>query len=387
MKKLGSLLLAAAGICVLSSCSGQDDKVDTRSVQDAQMNSIREAYSGYEELQGKDLGVIKLPDTIDPQDTSTVYSFSARIHQRDSSEKNQEYAQKLYAGFFGDDYDASKGRFDELNYYFKYYEGDTELGRYADGMIALVKKDYIISNEEQMHEVFKADDKGQIPLGKASCSISEAAECVKSFLDNELPDTFSDFTIEPQDIFPRKNGDSNVVLVNCVQKYQGIPFEEYPSDYVIQGFDNEGNETLTSYYATDIRFTLNDKNSIAWVHIDRPIEITKKEKLSEIIPLKKAADILCSELAEYSKYEFDEVKLMYCSKKTYTSYDYSKMTPEQQLEKSDELNKIEDEYYPTWCFIANNSLSGYSRRIVKVNAVTGEITIAAPDGTAEMRAS
>ena len=385
MKKV--LPIAIAALLIFTSCLENDTDTYKDESLGAEQKEISMLYEGYEELQGKDFGIIKLPTSIVPQDTSSVYSFSARIHSRDASEKNQEYAQKLFRSFFGDEYASSNCRFDELNYYCKYYDGDNELGRYADGMINLVKKDYIISNEEQMQEVFKANDNTQIPLGKASCNISEVTGCVKSFLDKELPDAFSDYTIEPQDIFPRKNGDSNVVLVNCVQKYHGLPFEEYPSDYSVQGFDNEGNETVTSYYSTDIRFTLNDKESIAAIHIDKPIEITKKEKLTEIIPLKQAVDILCNELSEYSKYEFEEVKLMYCSKKTYTSYDYSKMTPEQQLEKSDELNKIEDEYYPTWCFISDNHLSGYSRWIVKVNAVTGEITIAAPEGVAGKKAS
>lgn len=385
--KCSKQILIIISILLFTSCSVFDNKSNTQQVDNVELSSVNEAYDGIDELMGKDLGVIKLPDRINAQDTSDVYTFSARIHQPVAAEENKEYAINLYSDFFGNSFDKNKCGFDDLQYYYLYTEDGKELARYADGMISLVKNDYEISDDSVIQKRYNADSTEQIKIGNDICSISDISGYAKSFLDAELPDLYDGFTIEPYDVFTRKNSDTDIALINCTQSYHGIPFEDYPTNYSVISKDNSGNDLITSYYATDIRMTMNAKNSIAWVHIDNPVEITQTEKLDKMISLKSAIEILQNELSSLSKYNFDEIKLMYCSKQTYINYDYSQMTLEEQLEKSKELNNTEYEFYPTWCFISNNELSGYSRWIVKLNAITGEITIDAPDGVAGQKGS
>lgn len=379
--KIKAVLLTAC-VFMLSSCGVFDNKSNTQQAENFQLSSVNVAYDGIDELMGKDMGSVKLPDTIIVQDISELYTFSAKMHHNEDSQTNKEFALKLYSDFFKESFEPEECEFDSLGYFYMYYDEGKELARYADGQMSLVRKDYEVNLEEEFQRFYRADSDERISVGNSECSVKEIAAAAKDFLDNELPTAFNGFVVEPQDVFIRRNGDKNVVNINCVQKLHGIPFEDYPTVFTQMSKDSSGNDTITTYYATDIRMGLDDKDSIAWVHIDKPVEITKKEKLEKMISLKDAVDILHKELSELTVFKFDEVKLMYCCKQTYIDYYYGDMTFEQQLEKTNELNEQEHDFYPTWCFIADNELSGYSRWIVKLNAVTGEITIDAPDGIA-----
>ena len=81
-------------------------------------------------------------------------------------------------------------------------------------------------------------------------------------------------------------------------------------------------------------------------------------------------------LAEYSLYSFDDVKLMYVNLFTSeTPENMMKLTNEERREYFKKSAETEREFTPTWAFIVNNNGSGFERKLIKVNAITGEITI------------
>ena len=96
---------------------------------------------------------------------------------------------------------------------------------------------------------------------------------------------------------------------------------------------------------------------------------------NEIISLKAAAELLQNELADNLRLRFTEVRLMYCCKDTYPNLDPNingdKEAMREKMEKEFSIQR--SEYVPTWCFFLGNPDS--VRTSIKINAVTGEITI------------
>ena len=117
------------------------------------------------------------------------------------------------------------------------------------------------------------------------------------------------------------------------------------------------------------------KDEFSNFHTDPPYVIKSKEEITKLYSLKDACEILKSGLAEYSNYKFDDVRLMYVNLFTSESQNLSKMTVEEQKEYFKKSAEAEREFTPTWAFIMNDNGSGFERKLIKVNAVTGEITM------------
>ena len=379
MKKL---LLIMLSMIILTSCSVFDNKSNTQQAENFQLSSVNDAYEGIDELEGSDFGNIKMPDHITQTEVNELYKFSV-INRKDAD--NNE-AERVFKAFFGDKYDEKRyiGKRDENDVYYFYGEETGDFGQYYNGNASLKTADFTngfqLSNIKHVYHI-GSDDNESIELSGDKLTVSQLGSSALERLTLIFSDAFSPFTIAPKDIFEYEDtsGDNCVQMI-CALEYNGLMLEEYVSPHTENSTrQKDGADIMTFYQFNSIQLDLKKNNEYMFLLSSMPKTVTESKKITELISLKTATELLKKELSSNSRYEFDDVRLMYCSKVTKPIYSMDMENGEEILK---ELDNMSDEYVPTWCFICNDELSGYSRWSVKVNALTGEITIDAPDGAA-----
>jgi hypothetical protein len=215
------------------------------------------------------------------------------------------------------------------------------------------------------------DSEQVLELDGEKCTVGEVCDSLSSFINESFYPLYDDFEIYPLDVdYFFTESSEYAVEVTCGIKYKGVPLEDYFSPMFVTE-ERNGYEVITSYSPSHMLFDLYGKDNITFFNsrfATRDIETTK---ISEIISLKDAVELLQNELAKNSYYEIEEVKLMYCCKSTSPV-----PTDDEELNSKMQADFADAEptpFEPTWCFFWYTDDG--NRQALKVNAVTGEITV------------
>ena len=383
--KLKQITILIALLIVFVSCSPQDNKGNIMSVNETNKVSISQIWDGYEELQGQDYGVIKLPEKITVQPTDGLCKLTLTPV---ACEDEQEASKRFFKAFFGKDYDDSKCT--TLSDTGDSMYDDPEIGnavfthgggnRYAMPITAFRNGENTGAAYEELLGIFDpVNDKDcAVELPDGIFTISELCDSAERFIQEGLYPLYGTggLVIKPYELIFTKSKDdpqNRVMQVLFSFGYKGIDLQEKSSPFnearTLKGYNTQ------TYYAvfnitldmkgTD-RFTSYSNNSLPY----RP----ECEAMTELISLGDAVGLLRSELAPNSRYEFTNIVMKYCHKQT-TASDAA-LSDEERIKASYELSEFNDSIAPTWCFewTGSNDITTATCAI-KVNAVTGEITI------------
>ncbi len=369
------LVLIAVAI-VLSSCRFQDNYAKTQSTEKVTLSPVSQAYDGVEELLGKDFGAFSLPENVTPENVQEAYrlSLSYRSIQEPQKDVSQQ-AKQQFQNFFGNNFKeenvtTANSACGELTYTYVDPETSDE-GQFNGGFLAK-RGNYVEPSGDiescEAVEFLRGEDKN-ISLQGGSAKASELAEKANDYLRSNFSEQYGELDIKSKCVY-FYNQPQPTAAVCCAQYFKGIPLEEYPSPLNIDNQDG----TITYYFFNYIFCNFQNADSIDKLDISIAFDqIMETEKLDKIISLKQAVEILQTELAPESGYVFDDVQLLYCCKHT---------QKEANLDENGELPDWYEDYRkepfvftPTWCFFFNNEYSGLTREAVKVDAITGEITL------------
>lgn len=354
----------------------------TFTVEDVEKTSVDHLWDGYEELQGASYGkTLSLPEKINIYETDKVYRF--KLNKKTDFDNLQD-GKKFFSDFFGDNFDESICKLNSDVNRLEYRVGEV-VSVYQNGlMFAYKNTSDIFMGESDKDESkdpyiasFKAvDDSDKVlELDKGSSKISELCGTVKEFCEKELYPTYEEFEIVPFDVIHYKTKDMRKQAeVVCQLRYKGIPLEDRFSPLLkIQPGSEPGESTNTYYIPNYILFELDQKDNINAIYTACTPQKIEGTEVNELISFKGAVNILATNLAPNSEYEFEDVQLMYCCKRTTMNKDANDPDPE--------FKDVAEPYFePTWCFFWDTFRGGFGRQAIKVNAITGEITIDTPTG-------
>ena len=378
MKRATALLAAAV---MLVSCSSQDNSGKVHEADNSEFVSIQNLFDGYDELQGKESDLFALPSTIEKPNCEKLFRFPDR--RGGNNIPNEEEAT---TGFlkkcFGDRFDKSR-----LTYQNNWDGGKTYSFTHPDGVSAVVLHGFPInvikSPEGQailspdptfLNSYNPSDSNSIVELKNWNCTVGELLNGMQKRLDSEIMPYIGGFEIAPICINNYKNSeDIKYAEIIYGISYQGVMLEDESPMFITQSSGNY--QVMTSYSASVITLTVTGSDDYDIFSSTFSEQYPLTETVSEAIPLRSAVGILCEELAEYVRYIFDSVELRYCCKITAPV-----ITGTDSLEDSRILadyGRIETAYFePTWCFFYKvTDENGEHREAVKVNALTGEITI------------
>ena len=369
--KLKQITILIALLIVFVSCSPQDNKGNIMSVNETNKVSISQIWDGYEELQGKKYGdIFTLPAKISPEALDELYTFE--IRNPEVTDSTEEKGRESFRKFFGDKFDESRCVYDPENEIMNYTSGDDgNSGQCIRGGISLNKNFEILSEiKDQVVAVLdpiKDSDKA-VELGSDTIKVSEICQSVTAFLNDLCSDYTSvtdGFELRPYKIYYyTSDTGKEYVQINVGYKFKGIFLQNWFSSLSDIQRTAEGSDE-TFYMPAHIRIVMDSKdNIVSSIPSSRAILPTDIQKCEAIISLKEAVRILERELAENSKYSFEEIRLIYCAKCT-NHITGNNGAQEPTLTR----------YEPTWSFDFETKYGDYGRKSIKVNAVTGEITV------------
>ena len=370
--------LIVAAVLLLAGC-GNGSSGNTAETEEKERVPVTDLFEGYEDLQGKDLEVFTLPETIEKPAYEKLYRFPDR---RGGADVPEEYAKtkQLMKNCFGDKFDeslmtASDNRDNSKIYSFSLPEGLSAVVLHGFPINIVKSAEKLLTpQQEQLHCYSASEGDRTVELKNGSCTVNELTENMRKRLDSEIMQGLEGFELVPKSVYNYRN--SNSVCYASIEyevMYRGIKLDYDPPMSVIQ--QKNGYEVMTSYSANSVTLSTADKDDYAVLSSTFSEQYPLTEEVPEAISLKRAVRLLQSELAEYSRYEFDTVELRYCCRITapvITGTDKSEDS--RILADYGELNTAYFE--PTWCFYYS-SIRGSEkhREAVKVNALTGEITI------------
>lgn len=92
--------------------------------------------------------------------------------------------------------------------------------------------------------------------------------------------------------------------------YNGIPFDSLNAEVKTTGFSNEN-----GYNFDNSEVLMTKSNEIEYFYLsDLNCKITAADKLTDVVPLKKAADVVSDTMSEFVTFEVKNVSLVYCDK-------------------------------------------------------------------------
>ena len=359
---------------MLISCSSDTD--NTKEVKQSEKVPVSQIYDGYEAVLGCEHLV--LPREITKQDIREVYAFKTVYETPKDSEAN---AKKTFKVFFGDSYDESRITCDDTREYFDYDNG-SDFGNYYDGSLSLTKiygtVTETVSNEPLL---IGRDD------SKTLNTVFPGTELTVGKLPEKLPKDISeiiseqepDFELQPYSILDTTAGMEHYALLHYGLSYKGLPMQSFMSS-LFDRYIEDGEEKLRSYAFSYIEAKFDKDARLISLSTSSPLKIVSSEKQDSIISIAEAVKLLDRELAENIYYEIEDIQLMYCCKTVQPELNVETMGAEKVKEISEELDKTPNEYDPTWCFVGSYKNGWQFAWSLKVNAVTGEITIDAPKG-------
>lgn len=366
---VAGIFMAAAFLLVGTACSGQDSSEQNKS-DNAEAVGTKAAFEGSDELRGKDLGKLRLPDEFEAADTTEVYTFP---FEPAVSDEEAENSKAFFRAVFGDGYNDSCWK-DEGNRVYSYNseEGFVSFFRnncpenYYSGERGAVSISEVLGTYRA-----DADREKTIDLQKGECSIGEICDTVSDFISKAMYPLYGEFEIYPCTVkHIIDDSAESSAEVTCAVRYHSITLEpDFSPLFEVE--EREEYKVVTNYVPSHMLFYLDGKDSITFFTNRFGTKQMNAERLDEIIPLKRAVNILLDSLAEYSSYDIEQVALYYCCKNT---------APSPVGDEKLDLKMAEDfkdvprcRFEPTWCFIWHTPDG--SQQDIKVNAVTGEITM------------
>ena len=346
-----------------------------------------QAWEGYEELQGKSFGnVFTLPEKIRPVKADEAYSFYT---ENDHNEDQQANSEKYFKLLFGNDYDekyiSDQGEAkiysdgDNGKYYAMYLYGPGTMVMNGIRPLSSIDSGYELKTRYDPER----DKDTVLEVGNESITVGKLCENAVGFCTAKFDGHSNEFELYPAVLLYYHDADHDYysASVTIGLKYKGIPGEYHFTP--LYSDEDRGFYHVTTHYCP-MMFTLDmygsdDFRALMVYCTDIMIH---GEKLDEIIPLKEAASILEQELAQNSKYKFERVELLYCAKNKSINANIEPGMSEEDLARANEraaadYGKVPPRtYVPTWVFtVTANSINGTMEKYIKVNAVTGEITI------------
>ena len=374
-------LIAVLAAVMLVSCSDSEANNYKDDSFSKEPKKISELYEGYEELLDKEYDNFVMPSTIEKPAFDCLFRFPDRREGQDIPNE-EEKAAEIFKALFGERFDKSS-----LTYQENWDSSKTYSFMLPDGVSAVVLHGFPInvikSPEGQailspdttfLNSYDPSDSNSIVELKNGNCTVGELLNGMQKRLDSEIMPYIGGFEIAPICINNYKNSeDIKYAEIIYGISYQGVMLEDESPMFITQSSGNY--QVMTSYSASAITLTVTGSDDYDIFSSTFSEQYPLTETVSEAIPLRSAVGILCEELAEYVRYIFDSVELRYCCKITAPV-----ITGTDSLEDSRILadyGRIETAYFePTWCFYYKTAdRNGEHREAVKVNALTGEITI------------
>ena len=371
MKRFFKALSLSFAILILgTACTEQDNNANWKTTYSIETVNAKEIFKGSDELQGKDLNMLKLPEQIEAIDTDDIYTFP---FEPAASDKEAENSKAFFKAVFGDEYSDSFWK-DEGNRVYSYNS--------EKGLVSFFRnncpENYYSSargavNTTEVLGTYYADaDREKIvELKNGKCSIGEICDTVSDFISKAFYPLYGEFKIYPYIItYIIDDNMEKSAEVTCAVSYHGVTLEPLFST-LFEVEERAEYKVITNYVPSHMLFYLDGKDSIIFFTNRFGTKQMDTKKLDKLISLKDAVDILTDNLAEYSRYDIEQVALYYCCKNTAPSPVEDEKLNSKMAEDFKDVPKCCFE--PTWCFIWHTDDG--RQQDIKVNAVTGEITM------------
>ena len=370
--KLNQITILIALLIVFVSCSSVDNNRNTQSTAGGEKASAANMFDGYEELQGKDFENFKLPDKIEKNEFEKMYRFCSPYKQTDN---DMEENRNVIKHFVGDTFDEKN--LTKTNSYGAYLYSTPDIRimvQYGYPISvdildeALFDRDMVILGEYSSSESDKT-----VRLKNGECTLSELFEGMQKCLEKDLIPYYPELEFSPRTVTNYKNPKGLCFTkIQFNVKYNGIMIEELSPLFITE--NGPGYFINTFYYTAELVMYAAEKDSYKTLGSNFALRKIISEEVNEAISLKGAVELLRKELAPKPHYVFDSVALRYCCKQTAPG---AVADPEKTESILADYGEIPTPYYePTWCFYYTAvDDPNKPREAVKVNAVTGEITI------------
>lgn len=365
--------LLAMAMTLLVSCASQDNG-NTKQAEQTEKVSVDKIYDGYEALQGKKYGnSFTMPEKITPVKPDGLYSFTCKPK---SGLDDEQESKHYFRSMVGDSYDEScfhKERDNVYSYIGKdgftmYFANGCPINAYINGTV-LAGSNVL----EDLGEYDPAEDEDiSLELKNGTYTIGEICSDLTELISKAFYPLYEGFEMYPYHVtYILDNNMEKVAEITYGVKYKGLSLEvQFSPLFEIE--QRNGYQIVTNYSPSHMLFDVDTKGSTRFFtsrFAPRDLETTE---VHEIISLQGAVDILKDNLAENSNYKFTDVKLYYCCK------EYGPTATDNEELNSRMNEDFKDaplpEFEPTWVFYWNAEDKRYD---VKVNAVTGEITVEA----------
>lgn len=380
MKKIVlSLTAIMITMSVLCGCS-QNNNGNAIETEDGVKVPIAQIYDGFEELQGKDLGVIKLPDKIDKPQYEKLYRFPDRRGGADiPNEKETTLA--VLKSCFGESFNES-GLTESENWdgskSYLYSASEDVSAVIVHGFPTAINKsevgDMLSIGGALLNAYAPSDTDKTVELKNGSCTVGELLGGMQRRLDAEILPYAAGFEAFPMSIRNYKSTDgTSYAEIEYGIRYRGIALEDSSPMFIVQR--RAGYSVVTTYSPSSLSIVATDKDDYIIFTATFSDQHPLTEEIGELISLKGAVGLLENELAQNSRYEIELAELRYCCKITAPTLTVTDKEEDQRILA--DYGEIQTAYFePTWCFYYSESdASGVQRNALKVNAVTGEITV------------
>lgn len=366
--------VAVTVIFISCSCTSQNNGVNTQNTDTTSKKAVSQAYDNLDSLLVKDYGNIVLPEKITKSDFENLYKLSLNNSKDvDTDIDYEKEGKEFFKSFFSDKYKDECCKSEQSGGLS--YNNDSQYAFYQRQAQAYMDFDNsILLSADNTIETIKLRNKNDtnVVLDGKKISQSDITDKTNKYMTDCFNKYCGDLKLIPYDI---QVTDNNLATVIFAMNYKGLNIDAYKGNLF-----EENSDSTTFYSSTDISCTVNSDLDITNLFYSTYDKVDSAEKLDEIIPLENAVQLVSDGLSEYSHYEFDDVLLLYSSKVTQPFIDVT--DGKEEPEWLDDYLKKPIEFTPTWCFICDDEKSGLSRWIVRVDAITGEITIDAPEGKA-----
>lgn len=380
MKKILFSTLLLLMSLVMVSCSSQDNNGNIKETDSFEKTRISQLYDGYEELQGKKYSGFTLPQIIEKPTFDSLYRFPDR---RGGSEipSEEENTIKLFKRCFGDKYDNNaldvNENWDKSKTYSLFLPDGTGAVVLHGFPVSIIKDpsgNLLTSNFELLNTYTGSERDKTVELRDGRCTTGELLDGIGKCLERDILPSIGGFDIYPLSIHNCKNSDGICYAeIEYGIKYKGIPLEDKSAMFISQ--QRSGYQVITSYSISTLSVVTAYRTDYSVFSSTFSDQYPLVEELSEAISLDSAVQLLQKELAPNINLEFDSVELKYCCKITAPTLTVTDKDKDSQILA--DYGEIKTAFFePTWCFYYRKSYDGNSiQEAVKVNAITGEITI------------
>ncbi|MBR1664340.1 MAG: hypothetical protein IJ696_08450 [Ruminococcus sp.] len=370
MKILKEILALALALCTFTACTENDNDKNTYNINNAETVPVEQIFNGCDELQGKDLGKIKLPEKIDSISIDEVYTFPFEPAVSDNEAENSK---SFFKAMFGDEYNEINWKqeadrvyiYNSDNGYVSFFRNNCPENYYSNERGS-------VNTTEVLGTYYADTDKEKIiELKNGECSIGEICDRVSDCISSAFFPLYDGFQIYPYIITHILDDNmEKCAEVTCAVSYNGMMLEPFFSS-LFEVEERSEYKVVTNYVPSHMLFYLDGKDNIIFFTNRFGTKEMNVKKLDKLISLEGAVTILLDNLADKSRYNIEQVTLYYCCKNTAPS----PVEDEELNSKMEEdfKNEAKSCFEPTWCFIWHTDDG--RQQDIKVNAVTGEITM------------